>query len=244
MRLRDKVAIVTGGATGIGEGISEAFAADGASVIIASRNADRGEAVARRLGALYVQTDIADVKSVDRLVSEVLSRQGRIDVLVNNAGIIGYRNAFLEVTESEYDTVVNVNLRGTFFMSQRVARVMVKQKAGSIIHISSNISLMAEDDAAHYMASKGGINSLTLAMANELGPYGIRVNAIAPGEILVEAARAFYESDASKQRIGKLPLRRIGMPKDVAGLAVFLASSESDYLTGTIIPVDGGQLAL
>lgn len=244
MRLRDKVAVVTGGATGIGEGITEAFAAEGARVVIASRNAEVGDAVADRVGVAYIQTDISKVASIDDLVSEVVARFGKIDVLVNNAGLIGYRNAFLKATEEEFDMVVDVNLRGTFFMSQRVARVMVEQQSGSIIHISSNISMMAEDDSAHYMASKGGINSLTLAMAKELGPYSLRVNAIAPGEILVEAAREFYESETSKQRIGNLPLRRIGLPRDVAGLAVFLASDESSYLTGTIIPVDGGQLAV
>jgi len=244
MRLQDRVAIITGGATGIGEGIAGAFVAEGAQVVIASRSADVGRAAADRLGAIYVQTDISRVESSDALVAEVLSRHGRIDVLVNNAGVIGYRNAFLELTEAEYDAVVDVNLRGTFFLSQRVARAMVEQRAGSIIHIGSNISLMAEENAAHYMASKGGINSLTLAMAHELGPYGIRVNTIAPGEILVEAAREFYASEASRQRIERVPLRRIGHPADVAGLAVFLASGESEYLTGAIIPVDGGQLAV
>ncbi len=243
MRLEGKVTIVTGGATGIGAGICEAFVGEGAKVVIASRDRQRGKAAAARLGCEFEATDITVQDDIDRLVEGVISRHGGIDVLVNNAGVTSSHNPFLDVTREQFAEVMSVNLEGAFFVAQAVARAMVARGGGSIINIGSNISMMAEEDTAHYMASKGGINSLTFAMASELGPLGVRVNTIAPGEIQVETATDVYTSPAGRERLTRLPLRRPGSPSDIAALAVFLASDESAYLSGTVIPVDGGQLA-
>jgi NAD(P)-dependent dehydrogenase (short-subunit alcohol dehydrogenase family) len=241
--LSDKVAIITGGATGIGAGIARAFVDAGAQVVLASRDVERGTAAARDLGCTFVPADIASAADIDRLVEDVLRRFGRLDVLVNNAATTSNMGPFLEVSEDRFDGMLDVNLRGTFFLTQRVARAMIAQGSGSIVNISSNISLMYEPDSSHYMASKGALNSLTVALAGELGPHGIRVNAIAPGEIQVERAADAYMSGPGLERISRVPLRRPGTPRDVGLLAVFLASDASGYISGTIIPVDGGQLA-
>jgi NAD(P)-dependent dehydrogenase (short-subunit alcohol dehydrogenase family) len=243
MDLTKKVAIITGGATGIGAGIAAAFVDADAQVVLASRDVERGEAAARALGCAFVPTDITSAEDIDRLVEDVLGRFGRLDVLVNNAAMTSGMGPFLEVTANAYDAMLEVNLRGTFFLTQRVARVMIAQGSGSIVNIGSNISLMAEADSAHYSASKGGINSLTFALASELGPHGIRVNTIAPGEIQVDRDPDVYRSGPGKERISRVPLRRPGTPHEVGLLAVFLASDAAAYISGTVIPIDGGQLA-
>ena len=243
MRLADRVAIVTGGATGIGAGIATALIAAGATVVLAARDADRGAAAARALGCTFVRADITSGDDIEDLVSGVLEKFGRIDILVNNAATTTGLGPFLEVTEAGFDAVFDVNVRGTFFLTQRVARAMIAQGRGSIVNIGSNISLMAERDTSHYMASKGAINSLTIALADDLGPFGIRVNTIAPGEIQVGRDPTVYLDGPGRERIGRVPLRRPGTPGEIGDLAVFLASDESAYISGTVIPVDGGQLA-
>ena len=243
MVLADKVAIVTGGATGIGRAIATALVAEGATVVLAARDAGRGELAAQELGCTFMQTDLTLLADIARLVDGVVERFGRIDVLVNNAATTSELGPFLEVTPDQFDAVLNMNLRGTFFLTQHVARVMIGTGRGSIVNIGSNISLMAELDTSHYMASKGALNSLTLALANELGPFGVRVNTIAPGEIQVDRDPDVYLAGPGRERISRVPLRRPGTPPDVAALAVFLASDASDYISGTVIPVDGGQLA-
>jgi NAD(P)-dependent dehydrogenase (short-subunit alcohol dehydrogenase family) len=241
--LIDKVAIITGGATGIGAGIATVFAELGASIVLAARDADRGATVAARLGGTFIQADIASSTDIDRLAARTLDHFGRIDVLVNNAATTTGMGPYVDLTEADYDTMLDVNLRGTFFLTQRVARAMIDQRTGSIVMIGSNISLMSEPDASHYMASKGALNSLTYALASELGPHGIRVNTIAPGEIDVERDPDVYVTGPGRERIERVPLRRPGTPRDVALLAAFLASDASAYISGAIIPVDGGQLA-
>lgn len=243
MDLADKVALITGGASGIGAGIATAFVEAGAEVVIAARDADRGEAMAGRLGCTFVRADIASASDRSRLLDVVLLRFGRLDVLVNCAATMSGMAPFLEITEEQYDAILDVNLRGTFFLTQLAARAMVAAGRGSIVNIGSNISMMAEADSSHYMASKGGINSLTFALASELGPHGIRINTIAPGEIRVERDPDLYESGPARERIQRVPLRRPGTPADVAQLAVFLASDASAYISGTVTPIDGGQLA-
>jgi NAD(P)-dependent dehydrogenase (short-subunit alcohol dehydrogenase family) len=243
MDLTNKVAIITGGATGIGAGIARAFVEAGAQVVLASRDVERGTTAALDLGCAFVPTDITSSADIDRLVADVLRRFGRLDVLVNNAAMTSGMGPFLEVTPEGYDAMLEVNLRGTFFVTQRVARAMITQGTGSIVNIGSNISLMAEADSSHYMASKGGINSLTFALASELGPHGIRVNTIAPGEIQVDRDPDVYRAGPGQERISRVPLRRPGTPREVGLLAVFLASDASAYISGTIIPIDGGQLA-
>ncbi len=243
MELADKVALITGGTAGIGAGIAVAFVEAGAQVVLAARDAARGAAAADRLGCLFLPLDLTSARDRDRVVDEILARFGRLDVLVNNAATTTHMGPFLDVTEEDFDAHLDVNLRGTFFLTQRVVRAMAARGHGSIINIGSNISMMAEADSSAYMASKGALNSLTFALASELGPSGIRVNTIAPGEIQVERDRDVYRSGPGRERIRRVPLRRPGTPHDVAMLAVFLASDASDYISGTVIPIDGGQLA-
>ena len=243
MDLTGKVALITGGATGIGAGIAAAFVEAGADVVLASRDAERGAKAALDLDCTFLPVDLTSSSDLDRLVAEITARFGRIDTLVNNAAMTSGMGPFLEVTDERYDAMLDVNLRGTFFLTQRVARVMIAQGHGSIVNIGSNISLMYEPDSSHYMASKGGINALTVALAGELGPHGIRVNTIAPGEILVGRQADIYQSGSGLERIMRVPLRRPGTPREVGLLAVFLASAASEYISGTIIPIDGGQLA-
>ena len=220
-----------------------AFVEAGADVVLASRDAERGAKAALDLDCTFLPVDLTSSSDLDRLVAEITARFGRIDTLVNNAAMTSGMGPFLEVTDERYDAMLDVNLRGTFFLTQRVARVMIAQGHGSIVNIGSNISLMYEPDSSHYMASKGGINALTVALAGELGPHGIRVNTIAPGEILVGRQADIYQSGSGLERIMRVPLRRPGTPREVGLLAVFLASAASEYISGTIIPIDGGQLA-
>jgi len=251
-RLQDHVAIVTGGGTGIGRGIALGLAREGAAVVIANRRQETGNRVVREIEdsggkALFVQTDICSLEDVDNLVERTLDAFGEINILVNNAGLATSFAPFLELTPEMYDQVVDTNLRGTFFLTQRVARVMVRQEPrkrgirGKIVMITSNIADIAQAETAHYSSTKGGLNSLTRVLALELSDYGICVNAIAPGEIYVESAKEFFDDPANKSRFDAVPLKRFGYPEDVAGAAVFLASEESDYITGTITVIDGGQ---
>lgn len=245
-RLQDKVAIVTGGGTGIGRGIALAYAREGAIVVIANRREEKGQGVVNEIEreggrALFVRTDIRSLPDIDNLVERTVEAYGRIDILVNNAGVATAFAPFLNLPPDMYDLVADTNLRGTFFVTQRVARVMAQQRSGKIVIISSNLADIAQPETCHYMATKGGLKSLTKGLALELSPYGICVNAIAPGEIYVESAKEFFDDPANKPRFDAVPLRRFGYPQDVAGAAVFLASSESDYITGTTTVIDGGQ---
>jgi len=245
-RLQDKVAIVTGGGTGIGRGIALAYAREGAIVVIANRREEKGQGVVNEIEreggrALFVRTDIRSLPDIDNLVERTVEAYGRIDILVNNAGVATAFAPFLNLPPDMYDLVADTNLRGTFFVTQRVARVMAQQRSGKIVIISSNLADIAQPETCHYMATKGGLKSLTKGLALELSPYGICVNAIAPGEIYVESAKEFFDDPANRPRFDAVPLQRFGYPQDVAGAAVFLASSESDYITGTTTVIDGGQ---
>jgi len=245
-RLQDRVAIVTGGGTGIGRGIALAYAREGAIVVIANRREEKGQGVVNEIEreggrALFVRTDIRSLPDIDNLVERTVEAYGRIDILVNNAGVATAFAPFLNLPPDMYDLVADTNLRGTFFVTQRVARVMAQQRSGKIVIISSNLADIAQPETCHYMATKGGLKSLTKGLALELSPYGICVNAIAPGEIYVESAKEFFDDPANRPRFDAVPLRRFGYPQDVAGAAVFLASSESDYITGTTTVIDGGQ---
>ena len=243
--LSGRVCVVTGGAQGIGEACIRRFAREGALVVVADIDDARGAALAGELGGMYVHCDVGDKAQVDALVAQTMAVHGRIDVLVNNAGI--FRAAdFLEVTEADFDTVLRVNLKGSFLMGQAVAREMAKVGRGSIVNLSSVNGMLAIPTIASYNVSKGGINQLTRVMALALADKGIRVNAVAPGTIATElAAKAVLTSEEAKARImSRTPMKRLGDPSEIADTVAYLASDAASYITGEIVVVDGGRMTL
>jgi NAD(P)-dependent dehydrogenase (short-subunit alcohol dehydrogenase family) len=243
--LAGRVCIVTGGSQGIGEACARRFAREGAQVVIADVADAPGQALAAELGALYVHCDVGDKAQVDALVAATLRAHGRIDVLVNNAGIFKAAD-FLEVTEADFDAVLRVNLKGSFLLGQAVAREMAKAGKGSIVNMSSVNAVLTIPTIASYNVSKGGINQLTRVMALALADKGIRVNAVAPGTIATElAAKAVLTSDEAKARIlSRTPMKRLGEPSEVADAVAYLASDAASYVTGEIVVVDGGRMTL
>ena len=224
-------------------------------MVLADVDDARGNALAAELGALYVHCDVGDKRQVDAAVAAILQAHGRIDVLVNNAGI--FRAAdFLEVTEEDFDAVLRVNLKGAFLMGQAVARVMARAEGssglgnptsrGSIVNMSSVNGVLAIPTIASYNVSKGGINQLTRVMALALAPHNIRVNAVAPGTIATElAAKAVLTSDEAKAKImSRTPMKRLGEPSEIADVVAWLASDAASYVTGEIVVVDGGRMTL
>jgi NAD(P)-dependent dehydrogenase (short-subunit alcohol dehydrogenase family) len=243
--LKGRVCIVTGGAQGIGEACARRFAREGAQVVIADRADAAGEALAAELGALYLHCDVGDKADVDAAVASTLNAHGRIDVLVNNAGI--FRAAeFLDITESDFDAVLRVNIKGSFLVGQAVARVMAQAGGGNIVNMSSVNGVLAIPTIASYNVSKGGINQLTRVMALALADKGIRVNAVAPGTIATElAAKAVLTSDEAKAKImSRTPMKRLGEPSEIADVVAWLVSDAASYVTGEIVTVDGGRMTL
>ena len=209
----------------------------------------RGQALAQELGALYVRCDVGDKAQVDALVAQTVAAHGRIDVLVNNAGI--FRAAdFLDVTEADFDAVLRVNLKGSFLVGQAVARAMVAQNGGggggAIVNMSSVNGVLTIPNISSYNVSKGGVNQLTRVMALALADKNIRVNAVAPGTIATElAAKAVLTSDEAKQKImSRTPMKRLGEPSEIADVVAWLASDAASYVTGEIVTVDGGRMTL
>ena len=243
--LSGRICIVTGGAQGIGEACIRRFAREHAKVVIADIDDVRGAALAVELGGLYVHCDVSDKTQVDALVVQTMAAHGRIDVLVNNAGIFKAAN-FLDVLEADFDAVLRINLKGSFLVGQAVAREMAKTGRGSIINMSSVNAVLTIPTIASYNVSKGGINQLTRVMALALADRGIRVNAVAPGTIATElAARAVLTSDEAKAKImSRTPMRRLGKPSEIADTVAYLASDAASYITGEIVVVDGGRMTL
>ncbi len=243
--LAGRVCVVTGGAQGIGAACVRRFTQDGAKVVLADVDETRGHAVADETGALFVRCDVGHKDQVDAMVSQTLAHFGSVQVLVNNAGI--FRAAdFLDVTEEDFDAVLRVNLKGAFLVGQAVARAMAAAGGGSIVNMSSVNGVLAIPTIASYNASKGGINQLTRAMALALVDSNIRVNAVAPGTIATDlAAQAVLTSAAATQKImSRTPMKRLGTPDEVAAVVAFLASDAASYITGEIVVVDGGRMAL
>jgi NAD(P)-dependent dehydrogenase (short-subunit alcohol dehydrogenase family) len=245
MRLKDKVAIVTGAAGGIGQAVAERFAREGARVVIADIDDARGAATARAVGALYVHADTGSKKDAEALVAAAVGAHGRLDILVNNAGIV-HACDFLEVSEEDFDRVLRVNLKGYFLCGQAAARQMVKQGGGgAIINMSSVNAVLAIPNIVSYVVSKGGVNQLTRAMALALVDHGIRVNAIGPGSIATELLKKVMVDEAARAKImSRTPMGRAGEPAEVAAVALFLASEDSSYITGQTIYPDGGRMGL
>ena len=248
MNLEGKVAIVTGGAQGIGKGIVERYVKENAKVAIFDIDKDMLEATEAEMKSMGgdVITFTVDVLSKEQIfnaVNAVADKWGHIDILENDAGICPWAD-FLEIPEEDWDKVMGINLKGYFLMSQAVGRIMSKQKdGGSIIHMSSVNGLAAEAQIAHYNVSKGGINMLTMSMALELAKYNIRVNAICPGFIDTRLNRSDIENEEwLKEYLKTIPMGRVGKPSDIASAAFFLASDDSAYITGHLLVVDGGQI--
>jgi NAD(P)-dependent dehydrogenase (short-subunit alcohol dehydrogenase family) len=243
--LAGRVCIVTGGSQGIGEACVRRFAREGAQVVIADVDNLRGRALAQEIGGLYAQCDVGDRSQVEAMVAATLSLHGRIDVLVNNAGIFKAAD-FLEITEADFDAVLRVNLKGAFLVGQAVAREMAKTGGGAIVNMSSVNGVLAIPNIGSYNVSKGGINQLTRVMALSLADRNIRVNAVAPGTIATElAAKAVLTSDEARARImSRTPMKRLGEPSEIADVVAYLASDASSYVTGEIVVADGGRLTL
>jgi NAD(P)-dependent dehydrogenase (short-subunit alcohol dehydrogenase family) len=247
MRLEGKVAIVTGAARGIGLAIAQRFVKEGARVALADWLAAEVEAETAKLGpsALAVPTDVGDAGAVRRLVERTIERFGRLDCMVANAAVQA-EIPFLDLTEAEFDRVVRVNLKGTFLCAQAAGRHMVETGTrGSIINLTSVNAVVAHPVLVHYAATKGGINMLTKGMAVALAPHGIRVNAIGPGTVNTPINANFFSMPGMIDRfLMRTPLGRIAEPEEIARVAVFLASDDASYMTGTTVYADGGRLAL
>jgi NAD(P)-dependent dehydrogenase (short-subunit alcohol dehydrogenase family) len=249
VKLKDRIAVITGAARGIGFAIAERFVAEGATVVISDVEDQAGAAAAKSIGATYLHCDVSKAADVAALVSSVVARFGAVDILVNNAGISMVQD-FLEITEADYDRVLDVNLKGSFFMLQACARQMVKQakagrKPGAIVNMSSVNDTLTIPTIVTYCISKGGVSQLTRSTSVYLSAYGIRVNAIGPGSIRTDMFKAVVNDEAAIKRVmSRTPLGRPGEPSEVASIAAFLASDESSYVTGETIYVDGGRMPL
>lgn len=248
MKLRGKTAIITGATRGIGRACAERFVGEGAQVMLAARSADQGRQVAldlggRDAGVSFCPCDVSRRDQVEALVQAAVEEYGRLDILVNNAGL-NHKASFLETTEEDWDRVIGVDLKGSFLMSQAVARVLVAQGGGgSIINLSSVMAVLALADQVPYCAAKGGVNQLTKATAIALGRHGIRVNCIGPGPILTELMQVVvHDEDKNRELLDRLPLGRVGTCDEVAGVAVFLASEDAGFITGQTIYPDGGRM--
>ncbi|ORE97616.1 SDR family oxidoreductase [Aurantimonas sp. 22II-16-19i] len=253
MALDGRVAIVTGGAKGIGYAIARRFLHDGAKVVIADNDEKAGNLAASELSELgdiiAVGCNVAERLDVHNLVAAALDRFGDVDILVNNAGVVN-KAAFLDLDEAEFSRVLDINLKGAFLCGQAVARHLVDKvkrggPAGAIINMSSVNAVFAIPDQVAYSVSKGGLSQLTKVMALSLAPHGIRVNAIGPGSIMTDLLKGVVEDEAATRKVlSRTPLGRIGEPREIAAIASFLASDEASYITGQTIYADGGRLPL
>jgi NAD(P)-dependent dehydrogenase (short-subunit alcohol dehydrogenase family) len=249
MKLDSKTAIVTGARRGIGRAIALALAKEGTNVVVSDISQEDCQKVVTEIEGLgrrglAVKCDVTSAAEVEDMVRRTVAEFGRLDILVNNAGIIAFK-PFLELTDEDWDKTLNVNLKGQFLCARTVAKEMTKNKWGRIINIASISSGgcgIAFPLIAHYTASKGGVMALTEALALELTPQGINVNAICPGAIDTDMTKGVKESGQLEQVLLRIPKGRIGQPEDIANLAVFLASEESDYISGAAIVIDGGWL--
>jgi NAD(P)-dependent dehydrogenase (short-subunit alcohol dehydrogenase family) len=248
-RFTDQVAIVTGGTRGMGLEISQALAREGAGVVIASPEEERGSEVVRSIvsqggRAEFIATDVTQRDQVARLVEATLERFGDIHVLVNNAGVHDMA-PFCEESEALWERMFRVNVLGTVLTSQSVVRYMMERGGGAIVHVASKAGVVGEPGHAAYSASKGALIALTRAMAVELGPYAIRVNAVCPGPVMTDMLLAAVPQEDDRRKLAEAaPLGRVGRPADIAAAVLYLASSDADWCTGQALSIDGGLSVL
>jgi 3-oxoacyl-[acyl-carrier protein] reductase len=245
MRLAGKVALVTGGARGIGQAIAMTFAREGADIVVADVNLEIAQKTALEIEglgrkALALEMDVTKFEAVEEGINKILDKMGKVDILVNNAGITK-DNLLLRMSQVDWDAVINVNLKGTFNCIKAVSRPMIKQRSGRIVSIASIIGLMGNPGQANYAASKAGIIALTKTVAKELASRNINANAVAPGFIQTEMTAKLPE-ELKKKMLEAIPLAKLGTPQDVANACLFLVSEESSYITGQVITVDGGMV--
>lgn len=242
MDFKNKIAIVTGAGQGIGYGIATVLAKEGCNVVVSDINQENCDKVSNELKnmgveALAVKCDVSKKEEVDNLIAKTTEKFGKLDILVNNAGIFPFV-PFLEMKEEDWDKVLNVNLKSVFLCSQAAAKVM--EKGAKIINISSIAAFIGFPSLSHYCASKGGVNSITRALALELSSKKINVNAVAPGSIDTPGASKASSKEVKKQTLAAIPLGRMGTSEDIANTVIFLASVKADYITGQTVIVDGG----
>ena len=239
-----KVIIVTGASSGIGEKTAEVLAAEGAKVVLAARRKEKLEDVANRIiaagGEAYtVSGDVSVREDCDRIAEETVKKYGRIDVLVNNAGITK-DNLMLKMTEEDFEQVIDTNLKGAFLCIKHVSKIMLKQKRGHIINISSVVGVRGNAGQVNYASSKAGLIGMTKSVAKEIGSRGITVNAVAPGFIETDMTAKLPEA-VVEENLKSIPMKKLGKVEDVANLVRFLASDDASYITGQVICVDGGM---
>ena len=245
MELQNKVALVTGGAQGIGRTISEELVRNGAHVVLGDVNLEGAEATAEAINnsggsASAVKIDVSNPAEVKQVFDSILKDKKPVDILVNNAGITR-DGLMIRMKESDWDLVLDINLKGSFLCGQQAAKQMMKQKSGAIVNIASIVGVMGNFGQANYSASKAGVIGLTKTMAREVASRGIRVNAVAPGFIDTEMTRVLDDS-VRQALIEQVPLAKLGLPEDVARCVAFLVSDKSSYITGQVINVNGGML--
>ena len=244
MRLKDKVAIITGGSRGIGYATAEKFLQEGAKVIITASSPATAQRATESLKEKYpnaavegISPNLAELESVQNAFGEITSRYGRVDILVNNAGV-SESTPLLNYTEETFDKVMDLNVKGVFNATRVVAENMAERGSGVILNTSSMVSISGQPSGFAYPASKFAVNGMTVSLARELGPKGIRVNAVAPGIIETDMMKA-VPKEVIEPMIQRIPLRRMGQPEDIANAFVFLASEEASYITGVVLSVDG-----
>lgn len=244
MRLKNKVAVITGGSRGIGFATADRFLTEGAVVIITASRPDSAQKGADRLKELHpgasvegISPDLSSLENVRAAFVDIVSRYGRIDILVNNAGV-SESTPFTEYTEEAFDKVMDLNVKGVFNATKAASEFMIDQGSGVVLSTSSMVSIYGQPSGIAYPASKFAVNGLTVSLARELGPKGIRVNAVAPGIIETDMMKA-VPKEIIDPMIRQIPLRRLGQPEDIANAFVFLASDEASYITGVVLSVDG-----